>query len=65
MMRHKIHRDGWSSAMEPNLVTTPSRDKHVSYAEKLRDADALRAEVLSHIAAGGQYLVLPAPAYSR
>jgi len=55
MIRQKTHRDGWATAMEPALVTSPTRDKHVSFAEKQRDA------VTAHIAAGGAYLVLPAP----
>ncbi|WP_421576609.1 hypothetical protein [Stenotrophomonas maltophilia] len=61
MIRQKTHRDGWATAMEPALVTSPTRDKHVSFAEKQRDAAALRAAVTAHIAAGGAYLVLAAP----
>lgn len=58
MIRQKTHRDGWASAMEPALVTSPVRDRHVSLAEKQRDADVLRARVMAHIAAGGAYVVL-------
>lgn len=61
MIRQKTHRDGWATAMEPALVTSPVRDKHVSLAEKQRDADALRAAVTAHITAGGAYLVLTTP----
>lgn len=61
MIRQKTHRDGWATAMEPSLVTSPARDRHVSLAEKQRDADALRAAVTAHIAAGGTYLVLVTP----
>lgn len=61
MIRQKTHRDGWATAMEPALVTSPPRDKHVSFAEKQRDAIALRAAVTAHIAAGGVYQVLTAP----
>lgn len=59
MFRHKIHHDGWASAMAPTFVTTPTREQHVSYAEKLRQAEALRAQVVAHIDAGGPYVVLP------
>jgi len=62
MIRQKTHRDGWATAMEPSLVTSTTRDRHVSLAEKQRDADALRAAVTAHIAGGGAYLVLTAHA---
>ena len=59
MMRHKTQFDGWSSAMEPSFVTSPTRGEHVSYAQKQRDAAELRALVKAHIARGGAYVVLP------
>lgn len=58
MMRHKTQFDGWSSAMEPSFVTAPARIEYVSYAQKQRDAEVLRALVLAHIAAGGAYVRL-------
>ncbi|WP_369969877.1 hypothetical protein AB8E26_06665 [Stenotrophomonas rhizophila] len=61
MIRQKTHRDGWATATEPALVTSPPREKHLSPAEKKREADVLRAAVTAHIAAGGTYLVLAAP----
>ena len=60
MMRHKIQRDGWSTATQPNFVTSPSGVEYVSYAEKARKAAELRALVEAHIAAGGDYQQLPA-----
>lgn len=45
--------------MQPSFVSTPTRDEHVSYAEKERQGVALRAKVMAHIAAGGAYQVLP------
>jgi len=59
MMRYKIQHDGWASAMEPSFVTGPIRVEPVSYAQKLREAAALRARVEAHIAAGGAYQMLP------
>lgn len=58
MIRQKTHRDGWGTAMEPTLVASTPRERHVSRAEKQRDADVLRANVEAHIAAGGDYQVL-------
>lgn len=59
MMRHKTQFDGWSSAMEPSFVTSPTRVEYVSYAQKERDAAELAALVKAHIAGGGAYEVLP------
>lgn len=58
MTIQKTHRDGWATAMAPVLVNTSAREKHVSFAEKLREAQNLRASVEAHIAAGGAYEVL-------
>lgn len=58
MTIHKTHRDGWATAMAPALVAAPAREKHVSFAEKLREAEKLRARVDAHIAAGGAFEVL-------
>lgn len=58
-MRHKTQFDGWSSAMEPSFVTSPTRVEYVSYAQKQRDAADLNALVKAHIARGGAYEVLP------
>lgn len=55
MMRHKIHYDGWSSAMEPSFVGAPAHIERVAYAQKVRDAAELRALVEAHIAAGGAF----------
>lgn len=52
-MKQKTHRDGWATAMAPVLVATPTRDKHVSFADKQLEADVLRADVEAHVAAGG------------
>lgn len=58
MMRHKTQFDGWSSAMEPSFITAPVRCEYVPYAQKQRDAAVLRALVVAHIAAGGDYMQL-------
>lgn len=58
MTIQKRQRDGWATAMAPVLVNTAAREKHVSFAEKLREAQKLRASVEAHIAAGGAYEVL-------
>lgn len=55
MMRHKIHFDGWSSAMEPSFVAAPAHAERVPYAQKVRDAAELRALVEAHIANGGAF----------
>lgn len=57
-MKQKTHRDGWATAMAPVLVATPTREQHVSFAEKQREAEALRADVEAHVAAGGVIEVL-------
>ncbi|HGM7335046.1 TPA: hypothetical protein ACKQCJ_001366 [Stenotrophomonas maltophilia] len=59
MMRHKTQRDGWSTATQPNFVTSPSGVEYVPYTEKARKAAELRALVEAHIAAGGDYQQLP------
>lgn len=59
MMRNKTPRDGWAAAKAHSFVTAPNREAHVSFAEKVRQGEALRAQVEAHIAAGGQYQVLP------
>ncbi|WP_314102923.1 hypothetical protein [uncultured Stenotrophomonas sp.] len=58
MTIQKTHRDGWATAMAPVLVATSAREKHVSFAEKQREAAELRADVDAHIAAGGAFEVL-------
>ncbi|WP_282244803.1 hypothetical protein [Stenotrophomonas sp. PS02300] len=58
MTIQKTHRDGWATAMAPVLVATPAREKHVSFAEKQREAAELRADVDAHITAGGAFEVL-------
>ncbi|MBT2767624.1 hypothetical protein J7J08_08225 [Stenotrophomonas sp. ISL-67] len=58
MTNQKTHRDGWATAMAPVLVATSAREKHVSFAEKLREAQKLHASVEAHIAAGGAFEVL-------
>lgn len=65
MMRHKTQFDGWSSAMEPSFVTSPTRVEYVPYAQKLRDAAELRDLVKAHIARGGAYVVLPSHAAAQ
>lgn len=45
--------------MEPSFVTAPVRAEYVPYAQKQRDAAALRALVMAHIARGGAYEQLP------
>ena len=65
MMRHKTQFDGWSSAMEPSFVTSPTRVEYVSYAQKQRDAAELRALVIAHIARGGAYVLLPSHATAQ
>lgn len=62
MMRHKTQRDGWSTATQPNFVTSPSSVNYVSPAEKARNAAELRALVDAHVASGGHYEKLPAVA---
>ncbi len=59
MMRHKTQRDGWSTATQPNFVTSPSGVEYVPFTEKARKAAELRALVEAHIAAGGDYQQLP------
>ncbi|HIE5511685.1 MULTISPECIES: hypothetical protein [Stenotrophomonas] len=59
MMRHKTQRDGWSTATQPNFVTSPSGVEYVPYTEKAHKAAELRALVEAHIAAGGDYQQLP------
>jgi len=58
-MKLKIHRDGWATAMAPVLVSTPTREQHVSFDDKQREAKVLRDLVDAHIAAGGAFVVLP------
>lgn len=58
MTIQKTHRDGWATAMAPVLVATPAREKHVSFAEKQREAAELRADVDAHIASGGAFEIL-------
>ncbi|UQY87954.1 hypothetical protein LQE85_01570 [Stenotrophomonas rhizophila] len=58
MTIQKTHRDGWATAMAPVLVATPAKEKHVSFAEKQREANQLRADVDAHIAAGGAFEIL-------
>lgn len=58
-MKQKTHRDGWATAMAPVLVATPTREHHVSFAEKQREAKVLRSDVEAHVAAGGVIEVLP------
>ncbi|MBF9135658.1 hypothetical protein ACT6SE_00035 [Stenotrophomonas sp. LC732] len=65
MMRHKTQRDGWSTATQPNFVTSPSGVEYVPYAEKSRNAAELRALVEAHIAAGGDYQQLPSTVDAR
>jgi len=65
VMRHKTQFDGWSSAMEPSFVTSPTRVEYVSYAQKQRDAAELHDLVKSHIARGGAYVVLPSHAAAQ
>lgn len=65
MMRHKTQRDGWSTATQPNFVTSPSGVEYVPLAEKARKAAELRALVEAHIAAGGDYQLLPSAAAAQ
>lgn len=62
---HAIYRDGWATAMEPALVTAPSRVDHVSRQQKQREADSLRTAVEAHIAAGGAFTRLPTTRQTR
>ncbi len=59
MLRHKTQRDGWSTATQPNFVSSPSGVEYVPSSEKARKAAELRALVEAHIAAGGEYHQLP------
>lgn len=61
MRRQKIHRDGWATAQEPQLVTSPIREQYVSPTAKRSQAEALRAAVEAHIRSGGAYAVVDAP----
>ena len=45
--------------MEPSFVTAPAQVEYVPYAQKQRDADELRVQVMAHIARGGAYEQLP------
>ncbi|HFF3760129.1 TPA: hypothetical protein ACGCNR_002123 [Stenotrophomonas maltophilia] len=59
MLRHKTQRDGWSTATQPNFVSSPNGVEYVPYRERTRKAAELRALVEAHIAAGGEYHQLP------
>lgn len=61
MRRQKIHRDGWATAQEPQLVTSPAREHYISPMAKRSQAEALRAAVEAHIRSGGSYVVVGAP----
>ncbi len=61
MSRVKFQRDGWATAQEPQLVTAPAQQQHVSREQKQREADQMRAEVEAHIRAGGSFEKVSTP----